>query len=77
MFEENNLRLPCDECKRVKKLIGYCKEHDEYFCNKCSCYECLDIENKIKYLERELERKQGDLSYILFLIKELKKNLIV
>ena len=75
MSETINIKVPCEECHRIKPIINHCVKHDAYYCNKCACYECSDIQTQILLTERQIDRKQSELSYYYVELNHLKKQI--
>ena len=75
MSEITDMKIPCDECHRIKSKIIHCEEHDSYYCSYCKCFDCADTQTKILLIERQIDRKQCELSCLYIELNHLKKIL--
>ena len=75
MSDSNEMKLPCEVCHRVKKIINHCEKHDTYTCDYCKCFDCLDIPNQVFFLERLVDRKQIELSMLYVELNQLRRQI--
>lgn len=64
----------CFICFRHRNELLYCDEHEEYYCYKCNCCECMTDEQKIIYYERQIERLNADLYLYIRELNILRKK---